>query len=225
MPAPSEFDSIVRSRETRKVFADPANPPAIDAGLIDTVWAAIETAAWAPFHYPSHTSHHEQLGSAVPWRFYVLDHLACRKLIAELPDLANAHPDVPPLASAMNGKIPAMLAAAGAMVLVTWLPHPAKGKIATDKLTQMNEEHLMAAAAATQTLLLALTARNVRTYWSSGGALATRPIFDRLSVGANELFVAAIFVWPDEFDGEESVPGKNRDARGPVESYARRVEL
>lgn len=217
------FDEVVRKRETRKVFADPNDPPTIESGLIDDVWAACDVAKWAPFHYPSHKLHQSEMTSPVPWRFHILDHVACRQLISELPKLAEVNADSPALASAMNGKIPSMLAAAGALVLVTWLPHPSKGDEPNPKLVQMNEEHVLAAAAATQTLLLALTARNRRTYWSSGGALATRPVFDRLAIGSNERFTAAIFVWPDVFEGEESVAGKHRGTRGEVADFARQV--
>lgn len=219
------FEEVVRRRRTEKVFADPAAPPAIPEDLIEDVWTAAADAGWAPFHYPSHKSHHASLGSAVPWRFHVLDHNACRDLVAQLEGLAVTHADNPTLAAAMNGKIPAMLAAAGGLVLVTWLPHPTKGDAVNEKLVQMNQEHQFAAAAATQTLLLSLTARGRRTYWSSGGALATRPVFDALGIGDGEQFVAAVFVWPDEFDGEESVPGKHRESRGEVADFARRVSL
>lgn len=217
------FDEIVRSRETKKVFADPAAPPTIPDNFIDAVWSAAEVAGWAPFHYPSHNSHHGQLTSPVPWRFHVLDHVACRKLIDDLGPLSSEHSDNPTLAAVLNGKIPTMLAAAGSLVLVTWLPHPTKADPPNEKLLQMNDEHLMAAAAATQTLLLALTERGLRTYWSSGGALRTRPVFDHLSIGSGEQFAAAVFVWPSEFDGEESVPGKHRGTRGEVSDYARRL--
>lgn len=219
----TSFSEIAKNRETRKVFADPAAPPAVPGDLIETVWQSLSDAAWAPFHYPSHPSHRETLTSPVPWRFHVLDHTACRALIETLASLSTQHTDDPVLASAMNGKIPSMLAAAGALVLVTWLPHPTKGDATSEKLVQMNEEHLMAAAAATQTLLLSLTARALRTYWSSGGALRTRPVFDALGIGAGEQFAAAVFVWPDEFEGEESVPGKHRETRGTVDDFARRV--
>lgn len=218
------FEEIARMRATKKVFADPASPPAVPDDLIDAVWRALEAAKWAPFHYPSHGSHHHELASPLPWRFHVLDHRACRSLIDRLGEMSRSANE-PALASAMNGKIPSMLAAAGALVIVTWLPHPTKGDDVSEKLVQMNEEHLMATAAATQTLLLALTARELRTYWSSGGALATRPVLDELGVGTGERFAAAIFVWPDEFDGEESVPGKHRDTRGEIGDFARRVEL
>lgn len=224
MSTVADVDSVIRSRETHKVFADPAAPPPIPTELIESVWASLDVAKWAPFHYPSHAMHHGELTSPVPWRFHVLDHVCCRKLIERLDEMSKAASD-PALASVMNGKIPAMLAAAGALVLVTWLPHPTKEDEASEKLAQMNEEHLMAAAAATQTLLLAMTARGLRTYWSSGGALASRPVFDELGIGAAERFAAAVFVWPAPFEGEESVPGKLRDARGEVVDLARQVKL
>ena len=218
------FDKIAIRRKTRKVFADPAAPPEIDAALIEAVWDAVDVAKWAPFHYPSHVSHHNDLSSLVPWRFHVLDHKACRRLIEHLSTMSGDASD-PTLAAAMNGKIPSMLAAAGALVIVSWLPHPTKGDDANAKLAKMNDEHLMAAAAATQTLLLALTAREIRTYWSSGGALASRPVLDKLGIGSTEQFAAAIFVWPAPFENEESVPGKHRESRGHVDDFARRVTL
>ena len=210
------------ARRTVKVFADLDSPPDVPPGLLDDVRAAVADAGWAPFHYPAHKSHRDDsshpgaLPSPVPWRMHVIDHAACRTLAALLGEGGDAT-----LADVAGGKLPQMLAAAGAVVAVTWLPHPAERENA--KLTQMNEEHLMAAAAATQSLLLGLTARSIRSYWSSGGAVADRRLLDRLGCGPGERLAAAVFAWPPRTDGETSVPGKHRDTRGHVSDWSRLV--
>lgn len=83
----------------------------------------------------------------------------------------------------------------------------------------------MAAAAATQSLLLGLTSAGHRTYWSSGGAVASRPVLNRLGCGEGERLAAAVFVWPPAFAGEDSVPGKHRDTRGQPSDWSREVTL
>ena len=61
-----------------------------------------------------------------------------------------------------------MLAACGAMVIVNWIPDHDWGE-SDGKLDDVNEEHLAAASAATQSILISLTAAGYGTYWSSGG--------------------------------------------------------
>ena len=215
-------EDALRRRATVKVFADPSDPPAVPETLITDIRAAVADAGWAPFHYPADASHRDALPSPLPWRMHVLDHAACRTLIERLRSLSE-DAEGGPLASVMSSKVPSMLAAAGAVVLVTWLPHPDRGAKGTDRT--INEEHLMAAAAATQSLLLSLTERGHRTYWSSGGALRTRPVLDLLGCGAGEQFAAAVFVWPPAGQAEESVPGKHRKTRGEPADWSRDVVI
>ena len=220
-----QVDDAIRSRRTVKVFADPDMPPDVPEGLFMDVREAVEAAGWAPFHRPCSKGWRDEtsgLTSPVPWRMHCLEHQSCRTLIERLRSLSE-DAEGGPLASVMNSKVPSMLAAAGAVVLVTWLPHPDRGAKATDRT--INEEHLMAAAAATQNLLLSLTAAGHRTYWSSGGALREPAVFETLGINPAEEFVGAVFVWPPEARGEESVPGKQRENRGEPSGWSRVVTL
>ena len=106
-----------------------------------------------------------------------------------------------------------MLKACGALVLVTWIP---ESEPANEKLVQVNEEHLAAAAAATQNLMLALEVRGLGTYWSSGGMLGSKTFFDRYGIESNSRLISAVFVnYPGLYSDEscEVIVGKNREKR------------
>ncbi|REK24836.1 MAG: hypothetical protein DWQ42_12930 [Planctomycetota bacterium] len=133
-----------------------------------------------------------------------------------------------------EGKLPRMLAAATAMIQVTWLPHPPSAEsepLPTGALfepTLVNMEHLAAASAAVQNLLLAATACGVPTYWSSGGALREAEAFKLLGIPRREIALGSVLLFPAddaETPGIEHVPGKLRDKRGGAEDFSRRVEL
>lgn len=219
-------DAVIQARQTKKIFADPASPPDIPEGFDASVWEAVELAGWAPFHYPVSPSHRiTEDESVVPWRFYVLGHVACRTLIKQINRLAAEYADDRLWADAPTSKIPQMLAAAGAMVQVTWMPDPPiQNATATQKAERKkrNAEHAAAAAAAVQNLLLAATARGIDTYWSSGGVLRTEPVFDLLGIPYNQAFIGSVFLFPPSVS-DNYVTGKLRDRRGPTESWARRI--
>ena len=127
----------------------------------------LELAGWAPFHRPCDRSHVESEGpgSIVPWRFHAIDAAGCRALREALLEREA-------------GKIPAMLAAADALIQVTWLPTPgAVPEGAAFAPTHENMEHIAAASAAVQNLLVAATADGFASYWSSGGILRREEIF------------------------------------------------
>lgn len=204
----ARFDAVIRERRTLKVYADPAHPLPAECDR-DDLMRMVEVAGWAPFHRKAE----DQL---VPWRFHLLDAAACRELCRVLTERGD------------NSKIPRMLAAASAMVQATWRPD---GKCAPiPKLsfepTLKNMEHIAAASAAVQNLLLAATARGYHTYWSSGGILAERTGMKLLGVSKKELLLGALFIFPADLSGVMGMKeGDLRDQRGPVESWARWVEI
>jgi nitroreductase len=218
-------DHALRQRKSAKAQRDPlaCSPDHTPADFFDQVRAAVEVAGWAPFHKVAHKEAHfgGALDSVVPWRFYLLDAAACCRVVAYLRAQAEANPDSV-WSKAWQSKIPKLLAGAGALVLVTWLPDPAEGGGAPT-LTDNNIEHIAAAGAAVQSLLLAAEARAMHTYWSSGGILATPMLFERLGVPLNQKLLAAVFLAPESGAYDAIEGGGLRDKRGGVEHWA--VEL
>lgn len=206
-------DRVIRERRTTKVLADEAFPAVSDR---ETAEELVAVAGWAPFHKPAARAHTEgaALKSIVPWRFHMVDAPECRALREAL------------LARGDRSKIPRMLAAATAMVQATWLPNPPKGEVTgLFEATEENMEHVAAAGAAVQNLLLAATARGIPTYWSSGGVLRTPEAFGRLGIPAGEILLGAVFLFPPEHPGAETSPGSHRDRRGAPSDWARWVDL
>lgn len=215
LPLSSSVDSVILNRKTVKVMATEQPEIIINAGQIaafdQMVNEAIEVAGWAPFHYD------RKLDSiAEPWRFTVLFHQQSRQVAKQF---FNWFQDVKP-----SNKIPKMLTACGALILVNWLPESVG---VSNKTVQVNEEHLAAAAAATQNLLLALESRGLGTYWSSGGQLGSKEFFHRMSIDAEEKLIAAIFVnYPGmmNLDSIETAEGKNRLKRSHWTKWTRIID-
>jgi len=206
-------DRVIRERRTTKVLADAPLPP---IGLRETVEALAATAGWAPFHRVAARAHTESgaLSSIVPWRFHLLDAPACRALREVL------------LARGDRSKIPRMLGAATALIQATWLPNPPKGPVTgLFEATEENMEHVAAAGAAVQNLLLAATARGIASYWSSGGALRGAEAFGWMGIPAGEILLGSVFLFPAETGDAEVNPGSHRDRRGAPADWARWVEL
>jgi hypothetical protein len=123
-----------------------------------------------------------------------------------------------------NNKLPTMLNACGCLVLITWLPQ--FDEEAAEKQRQVNEEHLAAAAAATQNFLLSLTAHDLKTYWSSGGFFRTPEMFDRLDISQDERLLSAIFVdYGVHESNVEILAGKQHAARSSAEQWTKVIEL
>jgi nitroreductase len=205
-------DGVIRARRTAKVLADEAFAA---TDLRGTVEELVATAGWAPFHRVAARVHTEVggLSSIVPWRFYLLDAAACRALRQTL------------LARGDRSKIPRMLAAADALVMATWLPNPPKGPVTgLFEATEENMEHVAAAGAAVQNLLLAATARGIRNYWSSGGPLRGEDAFRWMGIPAAEILLGALFLFPAETGDAEVSPGSHRDRRGAPGDWSRWVE-
>lgn len=208
-------DDAIRQRRTEKILSE-RDLPTVDCQEI--VNEILALAGQAPFHRACEESHRQSgsLDGIEPWRFHVLGASACRKLRQKVP-CENA------------GKIPAMLAAADALIMATWLPSPSESPSTDDELsfavTLTNMEHIAAVAAAIQTLLLAATARGISNYWSSGGVLRSRTVLDLLGIAPNEIPLGAIFLFPKEFGNAELVRSKLRDLRTPPQSWSRWVTV
>lgn len=216
------LDGIMQSRRTVKALGDIHQPPVVPDDFMPKVKAAIESACWAPFHYPAHevhTSNRDQ-NSKVPWRFYPMDQQNALKLahkVLEHPDL-----DVEEVSTIIR-----LMAACGAMVMVTWLPEPDDSIRATSptKLTLINEEHVAAAGAATQNLLLAAKARGIDSYWSSGGVLRDWECFEMCGIPIKEKLLGVIFLYPELPEHIDIRPGKLRNMRGSLEQWTRWIAL
>jgi nitroreductase len=221
------IDHIIRERRTAKTLRDPqyCDLTGDFSAFNEAVRVCIDAAGWAPFHKIAHEQAHRQHGmpSPVPWRFYVLDKPACCTVVAHVRRQAEAHPDSN-WSRAWGSKIPKLLAGAGACVLVTWLPDPPE----TDdrpELTENNIEHIAAASAATQNLLLAAEARGLYTYWSTGGIFKDGDMFDRLGIPRNQMLLGAIFLSPADGVYDAVEPGGLRDKRGAVSDWSTWVVL
>ena len=213
---PAALSRLLRARATAKVLGDPDAPlpPSRRRGSVDRLLA---DAAWAPFHYPRPEGERGALPSPVPWRAWALDAPECRALL----DRIRAE-------ELSAGIVADMLAAADAAVLLTW--RPAGGRRAEDDPagafdgSLVNMEHVAAAGAMAQSLLLGATAMGWRSYWSSGGVLRGAPVTGWLGVPAQELSLGAVFLFPAE-GGREARSGKLRGLRGGVGDWARWCEV
>jgi len=210
------IDEIIKSRQTQKVLADPLKP--WPAGKDVEKWEAtlrelLELAASAPFHYPSHEVHrmHADLPSIFPWRMYVVRESECRALLQEFQER-----------EIKGGKITKMLAAAKALIQVTWLPDP--GAISEEEMFQGNRrnmEHIAATAAAIQNLLIGATARKIPTYWSSGGKLRLPDFAQRMGIPENEILLGALFLFPQKLKKSAEVkPGSLRGKGGELQDWS-----
>lgn len=210
-----QTDEAIRSRKTVKILAAQDLPVSDNRELVNEI---LSLGGQAPFHRACEDRHRQsnELGGIEPWRFYAISAEDCRKLRTRIP-LENA------------GKIPAMLAAADALIIATWLPNAAEvpemdgepGYAATIN----NMENIAAASAAIQNLLLAATARGVSSYWSSGGVLRSELVFSQLGIPRSQILLGAIFLFPQEFGDAEFATSKLREHRGSPDAWSRWVRL
>ncbi len=217
---------VIRERKTAKVLRAPdtcfeggANlPPDFAAALR----RCIESAGWAPFHKMIHKETHlrGKMISLVPWRFYVLKKSVCCAVVDQVRARAELQPDSK-WSRAWTSKIPRLLSGAGACVMVTWLPDPAENG-GEPVLNENNIEHIAAASAAAQNLLLACESQGMYTYWATGGILRDDDVFDWLRIPRTQKLLGAIFVSPAESVGEGVTieAGSLRDQRGAVEDWS-----
>lgn len=217
-------EHVIQARKTAKLLRDPdrcsEGSASLPADFRQQVAACVASAGWAPFHKIVDKEAHLQgdLTAIVPWRCYMLAKPMCCAAIAYLRQQAQEHPDSK-WAKAWGSKIPRLLAGAGALVLVTWLPDPPANGMALE-LTDNNMEHIAAAAAAIQNLLLAAEARGMSTYWASGGILGDSAMFAWLGIPRNQKLLGAIFLSPADWPHDAQEPGALRDKRGAVADWA-----
>lgn len=212
---------LIQSRTTTKVLADPDRPLPTPDGSERAVIEAMMTAAHAaPHHFPCHDSHRPVEGdSPVPWRFYALDGAACRALRDVVVDFEGKTETTLRLLGATDG-----------LIVVTWLPEPrSEAEPAGDGTmfdgTRRNMEHVAAAAAAVQNMLIVATDAGRRSFWSSGGPILLSPAARRtLGIPEAEIILAAVYLAPNDTSGTDSRPGARRAHAGPVESCSRWVE-
>lgn len=212
---PEYVSTVIRNRRTAKILAKSSKAVTFSESTIREcdliVGEAISDAGFAPFHYDRNHN-----GVAEPWRFHLIGNDDCRHISKHLEFW---FPDMKP-----NNKLPAMLAACGCLVLVTWIPQFGASP-GEEKQIQVDEEHLAAASAAVQNLLLILTAQNMKTYWSSGGFFRTPHMFDRLSIPPEEKLIGAIFVDYGANDDAEIISGKQHENRSDPSKWFRIATL
>ncbi|MCK5919117.1 MAG: nitroreductase family protein [Cocleimonas sp.] len=219
----SAIDRVIKKRKTLKVLGDLDQPVDIPSDFNTRIDESIKIANWAPFHYPANIIHREGvMNSLVPWRFYALSQKMCLELGHCLSDSPKSNVD-------KNSKIVRMLSACGGLVMVTWLPEPENGTDQTEKKKIakqiVRDEHIAATGAATQNLLLAAEARNIQTYWSSGGILQSASCFNLCGIPEREKLMGAIFMFPEESSNRETVAGKLRDKRGVQTSWMSWIKI
>jgi nitroreductase len=119
-----------------------------------------------------------------------------------------------------------MLAASDALILTTWLPEPSRKKTRTFYPNLKNMEHIAAAGAAIQNLLLAATAKGINAYWSSGGILRKPKTLRFLDIPEEEILAGAVFLFPKVYpDSVETKSGKNADKRGNISDFMNWIKI
>lgn len=212
----------ILARRTLKVKADEFNPLPVNTpeNFRETVEELIQLAGQAPFHYTCDEMYQAggPLSGKEPWRFHALSAASCRKLLAKLQATG---------APASSEGIRQMLAAADALILVTWLPEPASHQSKKYYPNVKNMEHIAATGAAIQNLLLAATEMGITNYWSSGGILRTPKMFEFLGIPVHEILLGAVFLFPEagKKTGATSAPGKNRELRSGRSKWMAWLEL
>lgn len=221
-------DRIIRARKTSKMMLSPELASEARSTWQDEhhreLVRMVEGAAWAPFHKRADEATHRggAMSSAMPWRFHVLEGQACSSLIAFLEQQANDNPDSK-WSRAWQSKIKNMLAACGALVQATWLPDPVEHGDGPPAMTMNNVEHIAAASAAIQNLLLSAEARGWKSYWSSGGILRDPDVFKQLGIGSNEALLGSVFLTPEVHEQATEKLGGLREERNELSSWARWV--
>lgn len=185
----------------------------------------LKAASYAPFHYPASARYKaEEPGKSgsFPFRAYTLSARQCRKLatVIEQEDI-------------QAGKVKNMLWAADAMIVVTWLPD-VFGEMAARSADELimepmpfvgngrNMEHIAAAAAAIQNMLLVATERGHLNYWSSGGMLRQAVLRDPMGVPMTEIMLGCVFAFPGDSEerGAEVKSGKHRQMEKDADLWA-----
>lgn len=206
----TSIDEIIKSRKTQKVLADtPWNSNLSSEELQYLVEELLELGAHAPYHYRCHEDYSTQkeLNSCLPYRVYILDTQKCRKSVEFIDNN-----------SIKAGKIKDLLLSADVLFIVTWLPEPNPEN--TDGVRHIsyegnlkNMEHIAAAASAIQNMLLGATARNIPTYWSTGGKLRDEALRNYLDIPLDEIVLGSLFFFPEDLETRDAriIPGALRE--------------
>ncbi len=218
---------LIAARQTSKVLRDPnTRLPLTDSqqtALATALEAMLAAAHQAPFHKAAHGPSHCQggLASIVPWRAYLIDQATCWQLIDRIAERAKAEPEST-WAKAQGSKIPPLLSAAVALIQVNWCPNRADdGSV---PLNTANAEHIAAAAAAVQNMLLSASHHGIANYWSTGGILREPALQAMLGIEPGGQPLASIFLsFPT--DGDTIKTGAMRDLKGSVADWSKRVSL
>lgn len=210
-------DAISKRRTVKVLGDDPWDIPG--GNFIEKAEKILESAAYAPFHYQAAEVHRKGLlDSVVPWRVYIVPAVACRKLA----DYIQQH-------EIKAGKILSMLFTADALFQVTWLPDesdPANEQPFEPNLRNM--EHIAAASAAIQNMLLTATSLNVPNYWSSGGVLRKPEFYDKLGISKREILLGSVFLFPEGSDTPKRHQvsfGGLRDKKGGISTWSETITL
>lgn len=207
-------------RRTYKVIGDLKNPVTANSIKSSSIDEILSACVNAPFHYACDRCHKAEMSSSVPWRVHKLNAEDCNRLAKFLIKEGDAT------------KVPNMLSAAEYLLQVTWLPdggtivnRDAGKDEEAFKGTLRNMEHIAAASAFIQSLLLAGEEKDLMTYWSSGGALKSEKVFDYLAIPTNQLLLGSIFLFPKEITHAEIKQGAMKDLRGNIKDWSKWCEL
>ena len=232
-----DTELAIRTRKTEKCLADPNHLAPVDherqSRVKEDIRELLELAGHAPFHKPAHSDHLKtdtdekaSLDAVMPWRFYVLDQAACQSAVALIRNRAANHQEKI-WHESWQSKIPWLLAGADALILTYWLPDPQSHPTTQDapEWTLFNQEHLAAASAATQTLLLAATARQYHNYWSSGGIFRSSDMQALLNISPKQVLLGAVFLTHSASVAENTAikEGGMRSKRTPPEHWSKWV--
>lgn len=214
------MEKILLKRRTQKVLADAADLPIMPVQNNEKLEEMIAAAGNAPFHFACDRIHMEKMTSPVPWRARMLDAANCRKLLQQM------------ISAGDTTKVPNMLAAAAYLVQVTWLPdagtrheNPSEKDQVFFDGTLRNMEHIAAASAFVQSLILAAENAGYKTYWSSGGPLKGQAVFDLLDIPLAEILLGAILLFPDSQEAVEVKSGSMADKRGKLKDWSTWVSV
>jgi nitroreductase len=192
-PRRASVDHAITHRRTRKILDGTGPDP---AAFEVAVRESIRVAGHAPFHYMRTPEVPE------PWRFTVLFRQALLAFRARMGD-------------ALAGKLPAILEGAGAMVTLSYLPETDETRIPLDW------EHMMAAGAAAQNLLVATEARGIGSYWCSAKFMATDEALRAAGIPGDERYLGTLFLGvplPPEKEAVLGIAGKMREKRTPPDA-------
>lgn len=218
----NQIDKAIKNRKTEKILANEAwEIPVNNDDFKNTITDLLELAACAPYHYACNNIHSKKiLNSYLPWRCYVLNTENCRALLNYI-NINNIK----------AGKISNMLAAADSLMITTWLPEPDNFFEKNSKIIYSgnlkNMEHIAAASAAIQNILIGATARSIPNYWSSGGILRSDQIFNLFKIPLNEILLGALFLFPKNSSERDVTikPGVLRNKGKEINTWSKFVSL